>query len=202
MYMYEKQPFCSDACVFNILKQYIHVLCVQVTNQMITACKAHITENGTIKIWEVDVKELLKRFQVCHDLSTHYQESFQRSKERAKSASRSFEVSEMYVFGKFGSFCRRLMQIQELIETIEKYKVLKMSKIEGLDGLATKFGHLVSAMKKKPYSPLDHRKMDFIADYQDFQRQLAELEDQIINFMVSIFSKITSTFQTLKLLRQ
>lgn len=169
---------------------------------MITACKAHITENGSVKIWEIEVPELLKRFKVCHELSHHYHECFQRSKERAKSASRQFEVSEMYVFGKFGSFCRRLTLVQELIETIEKFKVLKVTKIEGLEALATKFGHLVSAIKKKPYSPLDNRKIDFVSDYEDFQRQLAELEDQISHFMSTIFSKINSTLQALKLLRR
>ena len=168
---------------------------------MIAACKAHITENGTVKVWDVQVEELLKRFKVCHELSHHYQECFQKTKERAKSASRHFEVSEMYVFGKFESFCRRLSQIQELIEIVQKFKVLKVSQIEGVDALATKFGHLVAVIKKKPYSPLDHRKMEFVADYQDFQRQLAELEDQIIHFMATIFGKIKSTLQALQLLR-
>ena len=174
----------------------------QVTNQMITACKAHITENGSVKVWEVEVKELLQRFKVCHDLSQHYQECFQKAKERAKSASRQFEVSEMYVFGKFSSFCRRLVMVQNLVETIQKFSVLKLSNIEGIDTLATRFGHLVSSIKKKNYSPLDHRKMEFVADYEEFQRQVTELEEQINGFMAKTFSQISSILQALKLLRR
>ena len=42
-----------------------------------------------------------------------------------------FEFSEMYIFGKFEAFCRRLTKIIDLLETIETYSHLQDTKIEG-----------------------------------------------------------------------
>ena len=44
---------------------------------------------------------------------------------------RKFEFSEMYIFGKFDTFSRRLMKIIEMFETFEMYSHLADSKIEG-----------------------------------------------------------------------
>lgn len=169
---------------------------------MVSACKAHITDNDSLRVWDVEPPDLLKKFQACHNLFQHYQDSFQNAKERAKNTSRSFEVSEMYVFGKFASFCRRLTQVQEMVELIQQFAVLKMSRIEGIDAFATRFGHIVSSIKKKPYNALDHRKLEFVTDYEEFQRQVAELEDQLSAFMIKIFSQVHSTLQSLKLLKR
>ena len=171
---------------------------------MVSACKAHITDNDTLRVWDVEPKELLKRFQACHNLSKHYQVCVEHAKDRASNVNRPFEVSEMYVFGKFASFCRRLVQIQEMVETIQQFGILKLSHIEGIESLANRFGHIVSStcIKKKSYNPLDHRKMEFVSDYEDFQRQVAELEDSLSTFMTTVFSQISSSLQALKLLRR
>lgn len=170
---------------------------------MVSACKSYITEGDLYKVWDVDPRTLLKRFQDCRNLYKHYQDSFQHSKERAQKASRQYEVSEMYVFGKFGSFCRRLMRIQDTIELIQQFGVLKLSRIEGIDTFANRFSQIVSFIKKKPYNPLDHRKQEFVADFQDFQRQISELEDQLVSFMIGVFNQIqSSTLQSLKLLER
>uniref|UniRef100_A0A8C3AGP9 Dynein heavy chain tail domain-containing protein n=1 Tax=Cyclopterus lumpus TaxID=8103 RepID=A0A8C3AGP9_CYCLU len=42
----------------------ITVLFLKVTNQMVTACRSYITNNGTCLIWEQDAKEIIKKFQV------------------------------------------------------------------------------------------------------------------------------------------
>ena len=153
-------------------------------------------------MWEVPLDELMKRFQACHDLFQFYQDCFQHAKERAAKTSRNFEVSEMYVFGKFGSFCQRLVQIKEMVELIQQYSVLKESHIEGIDTLAMRFSLMVSNIKKKPYNPLDHRKLEFVSDYEDFLRQTCELEDQLSTFMGVTFSRVNSTMQSLWLLRR
>lgn len=169
---------------------------------MVSACKSHITVRDTVRVWDVPFSELLQKFKSCHQLHNHYQKCFQNAKERASKAARSFEVSEMYVFGKFASFCRRLTQIQEVVEVIQQFSVLKESHIEGIDSLTTRFGHLVSSIKKKPYNPLDHRKMEFQVDYEDFKRQITELEELLCSFMVTTFSHVHSCLQSLKLLRR
>ena len=44
---------------------------------------------------------------------------------------RKFEFSEMYIFGKFDLFTKRLKKIIEMFETMEMYSHLADSKIEG-----------------------------------------------------------------------
>lgn len=44
---------------------------------------------------------------------------------------RKFEFSEMYIFGKFDTFCRRLKKIIDIFETMEMYSHLQDTKIEG-----------------------------------------------------------------------
>lgn len=44
---------------------------------------------------------------------------------------RPFDFSEMYIFGKFDTFTRRLKKILEMFDTIDKYSHLSESKIEG-----------------------------------------------------------------------
>lgn len=108
----------------------------------------------------------------------------------------------MYVFGKFVSFCRRLDQIQDLVNTIKHFSVLQQSHIEGIDAFATRFNHLISAFKKKPYNPLDHRKMEFAVDFGEFQRQVTELEEQLCSFVTASFSQVDSCMQSLQLLKR
>ena len=44
---------------------------------------------------------------------------------------RPFDFSEMYIFGKFDTFTRRLKKIMEMFDTMEMYSHLSESKIEG-----------------------------------------------------------------------
>lgn len=169
---------------------------------MVTACKSYITGNDVQRVWDVESHVLVERFQDCYNLFEHYQESFQQAKMRADRSRRPFEISEMYVFGKFSSFCRRLKQVSEIVELMRQFSLLKKSRIEGIDTYATRFTHIISSIKKKPYNPLDHRKMEFVSDYQEFQRQISELEDQLVTFMTNTFSQVQSTLQSLKLLKR
>lgn len=52
---------------------------------------------------------------------------------------RQFDFSEMYVFGKFETFHRRLVKIMDVFNTMKTYSVLQGSKIEGLEGMITKY---------------------------------------------------------------
>lgn len=169
---------------------------------MVSACKIHITDHDTVRVWDVPFDELLHKFQNCHHLHDHYHKCFANATERATKSSRTFEVSEMYVFGKFGSFCRRLTQIQEIVEIIKQFSIMKDSHIEGIDSLNNRFGQIVSSMRKKPYNPLDHRKMEFQSDYEEFKRQISDLEDLLCSFMERTFSKVRSTLQSLQLLKR
>ena len=84
-------------------------LFVKVTNQMITACRAYITESGYYKIWDQEQGVVLKKLEDCQRLNSEYQRCFQKTKEALTHHpdERQFDFSEMYMFGKFNNFCRR-----------------------------------------------------------------------------------------------
>ena len=84
-------------------------LFVKVTNQMITACRAYITESGYYKIWDQEQDIVLKKLEDCQRLNQEYQCCFQKTKEILTNHpdERPFDFSEMYMFGKFNNFCRR-----------------------------------------------------------------------------------------------
>lgn len=155
-----------------------------------------------MRVWEVPPDSLLQRLQACQKLYQRYQDCYHHTKERASASEKPFEISEMYVFGKFASFCRRLGQISFVVNTIQQFSVLRDSHIEGIESLANRFNSIVSVTKKKPYNPLDHRKMEFNVDFEDFQRLIAELEEQLCGFMASSFVQVTSCMQSLRLLQR
>lgn len=84
-------------------------LFVKVTNQMITACRAHITDSGYHKIWEQERTLVLERMADCKRLNDEYQKCFQRTKKKLEEHpdEKPFDFSETYIFGKFDNFCRR-----------------------------------------------------------------------------------------------
>lgn len=60
--------------------------------------------------------------------------------------------------------------------SLDAFDVLTRSNIEGIESIAQKYSTIYKSMKKKPYNILDHRKIDFDHDYDDFKRQLAAIE--------------------------
>ena len=152
--------------------------CCQVTNQMVVACQGYITDDGALKVWDLPPATLLQRIVACKNLYTRYQECFMQTKAKSQELlqGQAMEVSEMYVFGKFKSFCNRLDNIRLMVESIEAFSVLSQSHIEGLDHLNSRFQGIFSMAKKKNYNILDPRKHEFDTDFADFVRQISELE--------------------------
>ena len=168
---------------------------------MVSACKQYITD-GAMYVSGMSLQPHLQRLDACKKLYHYYQECFNQSKQHVCSSDSPFEISEMYVFGKFASFCQRLDQIRSLVDTIQQFSVLQHSHIEGIESLATHFNHLVSAFKKKPFNPLDHRKMEFAVVFGEFQRQVTELEKQLCGFMATSFSQVNSCMHSLQLMKR
>ncbi|KXJ25255.1 Dynein heavy chain 5, axonemal [Exaiptasia diaphana] len=179
-------------------------LFVKVTNQMITACKNYITEHGLKTIWEHPQAELIEKLQNCIKLNEEYQRCFQRTKQRLEQNpdERQFEFSEMYIFGKINTFSRRLKKIIEMLNTMQAFMCLGESRIEGLEQNWNKVQLIMTTMKKKPYDLLDYRKMDFDADFEEFRRQINELQTQLQIFMDYSFERIPSTQRSLRLIRK
>ncbi|CAH3041642.1 unnamed protein product [Pocillopora meandrina] len=179
-------------------------LFVKVTNQMITACKNYITEHGYKTVWEYQQEELVEKLKNCIRLNEEYQRCFQKTKQRLEqnSEERQFEFSEMYIFGKSNTFSRRLHKIIDMLDTMKAFSCLGESRIEGMEQLWNKFVLIVTTMKKKPYDLLDYRKMDFDADFEEFKRQINDLQVQLQIFMDNCFDRIPSTQRALRLIRK
>ncbi|XP_044063801.1 dynein axonemal heavy chain 5 isoform X1 [Siniperca chuatsi] len=188
-------------------------LFVKVTNQMITACKAYITNNGSNSIWDQPQEVVADKIKAAIHLNQAYQRYFHKTKEKLEQtpSERQFDFSEMYIFGKFDTFQRRLNKILEMFSTISTYSVLQDSKIEGLETVATRFQTaemqgkweaIVLNMKKKHYSFLDQRRTDFDVDYEEFCKSTTELHNQLKSFMDSTFEKIQNTERALNVLKK
>lgn len=114
----------------------------------------------------------------------------------------------------------RVDKITELLRTIDVYETLSLSRLDGIDTFNSRFNLLVTTIKKKPYEILDQRKMDFDIDYDEFKRQLTDLnvshtveciddvimllwlQIQLQAFMDSTFESVTSVQRALYLLER
>ncbi|KAM4633147.1 dynein axonemal heavy chain 5 isoform 2-T2 [Polymixia lowei] len=179
-------------------------LFVKVTNQMITACKAYITNNNLDSIWDQPQEQVADKIRAAIHLNQEYQRYFHKTKEKLEQtpSERQFDFSEMYIFGKFDKFQRRLNKILEMFSTISTYSALQDSKIEGLETMATKFQAIVLNMKKTHYSFLDQRRTDFDVDYDEFRKNTTELHNQLKSFMDSTFERIQNTERALNVLKK
>uniref|UniRef100_A0A7N8Y1V4 Dynein, axonemal, heavy chain 5 n=1 Tax=Mastacembelus armatus TaxID=205130 RepID=A0A7N8Y1V4_9TELE len=148
-------------------------LFVKVTNQMITACKAYITNNGSNSIWDQPQQVVTDKIKAAIHLNQEYQQCFHKTKEKLEQtpSERQFDFSEMYIFGKFDTFQRRLAKILEMFNTISTYSALQDSKIEGLETMATRF-------------------------------QVGIMLEQSASFMDSTFEKIPNTERALNVLKK
>nr|KAF6461745.1 dynein axonemal heavy chain 8 [Molossus molossus] len=179
-------------------------LFIKVTNQMVTASKAYITDGGLNHVWDQETPLVLKKIKDCIFLFKEYQASFHKTRKQIleSSGEKSFEVSEMYIFGKFEAFCKRLEKITEMITIVQTYSALNSSTIEGIDIMAIKFKNIHHGVKKKEYDILDPRRTEFDTDFSGFMSKISALEVQIQAFMNSTFGKILSSQQALQLLQR
>uniref|UniRef100_A0A672U8C5 Dynein axonemal heavy chain 5 n=1 Tax=Strigops habroptila TaxID=2489341 RepID=A0A672U8C5_STRHB len=163
----------------------ISSLFVKVTNQMIAACKSYITNNNTATIWNQPQESIMEKLQAAIRLKQEYQNCFHKVKEKLEQnpTERQFAFSEVYIFGKFESFHRRLVKIIHVFNTVKTYSVLQESKIAGLEGMITKYESIVDIMKKRHYNFLDQRKIDFDQDYEEFCKEINDLHVVIIIFL-------------------
>ncbi|XP_057352291.1 dynein axonemal heavy chain 5 isoform X2 [Manis pentadactyla] len=179
-------------------------LFVKVTNQMISACKAYITNNGTASIWNQPQDVVVEKILSAIKLKQEYQLCFHKTKQKLKQdpKAKQFEFSEMYIFGKFETFHRRLAKIIDIFATFKTYSVLQDSKIEGLEDLVTKCQGIIGTIKRKEYNFLDQRKMEFDQDYEEFCKQTNDLHNELQKFMDVTFEKIQNTNQALNMLKK
>ncbi|XP_056290683.1 dynein axonemal heavy chain 8-like [Pseudoliparis swirei] len=181
----------------------ISALFSKVTNQMVTACRSYISNNGTCLIWDQDAKEIVKKIQDCICLYQEYRSCFQKAKKQIleRPGKRSFEVSEMQIFCKFESFCNQLEKITQIITVFKTFRSLEKSNIEGIEILARQFYTVSMNMKMIQYDILVPR-IEFETDFTKFLTQIGQIEKQLQGFMSSCFSKIYSSQRSLSLIQR
>lgn len=118
---------CSWSTKYRIL---VTLMCVlQITNQMITSCKRHITDSYTQSIWAQDPETILKKIDSCISLNEAYQRIYRETKESM--LEKRFDFSEMRIFGNFNLFVQRLGHIRMVVDKIRTYSILKEITLEG-----------------------------------------------------------------------
>ncbi|CAF0809445.1 unnamed protein product [Rotaria sordida] len=179
-------------------------LFIKITNQMITSSKIYITNNYTQTIWSQDQAHVISKIRDCIKLNEEYQRHFQLTKAKLASSSseRPFDFSGMYIFGKFDSFIRRCEKIMDVYSIINMYSRLAESKIEGISSFYAKFNGIVITLKKKDYDFLDQRKQEIDNDLDEFRRSVANLHQNLNEFLDKYFDSIRNTERALTTLKR
>lgn len=81
----------------------------------------------------------------------------------------------------------RCDDLTQMLEIINTFSVLGRSNIEGIDVIHSRFQLIVTAMKKKSYNLLDHRKRDFYDDFDEFKRSI---QDILVSFCCSVIQNL------------
>ncbi|NXU46526.1 DYH8 protein, partial [Drymodes brunneopygia] len=195
--------------IYRVSKYYntserITSLLIKVTNQMVTTCKAYITDAGLNRVWDQETPVVIGKINECICLLKEYQKCFREAKQEILEniGEKAFEVSEMYIFGKSEAFCRRLEKIMEMITIEQNFNALTQCAVEGIDLMAVKFKNVYHIFQKKPYDTLDPRVTEFDVDFVKFLSEVERLESQLQIFMRTCFRKIVSAKNSLQLLQR
>ncbi|KAI9015067.1 dynein heavy chain and region D6 of dynein motor-domain-containing protein [Gaertneriomyces semiglobifer] len=177
-------------------------LFVKITNQMITSCKEYVYKDGGSNLWDQNRGALVAKLGDCIRLNEAYQRVFHEVKRKLAETpqEKQFDFSEMYIFGKFDAFCKRIQKVIDMFGNIEKFSLLEKLGIEGMDSLIKRFSNIMMQIQRKPYDILDHRKMEYDSDYNTFKKQISDLEGNLQQFIDASFDHIISTEQALTLL--
>ncbi|NXR45576.1 DYH8 protein, partial [Hippolais icterina] len=199
----------SVQMIYRVSKYYntserITSLLIKVTNQMVTSCKAYITDAGLNRLWDQETPIVIGKINECICLLKEYQKSFHETRQQTSEhlGQKALEVSEMYIFGKSEAFCRRLEKIMEMIAIEQNFNALTQCPVEGIDLMAVKFKNIYHIFQKKPYDTLDPTVTEFDVDFMKFMSEVERLETQLQNFMRTCFRKILSSQNSLQLLQR
>lgn len=181
----------------------VTAILVKVSNQMIIACRNYLNCNGTKTVWQQPKKDVLAKIKVCLDLYLKYYQCFKHILHlMEENEEPAFGCSEMYVFGKFETFKKRLEEIVDVIETTVRYSILQSSKIEGIHVFAQKFKSFFSQITSQRYDELNHRLNMFDKDYNEFKQNVVDTEWELEEFVGNSLDKMRNVDNVLRLLKR
>ncbi|XP_050681188.1 dynein axonemal heavy chain 8 isoform X2 [Leptidea sinapis] len=201
--LYTVRMIFATSRYYNTTKQ-ISTLLVKVTNQILNMCLDYLTVNKKKTIWNQDKLNFITKSKLCLNLYSFYRECYNETQREMMEAAdeRPFDCSEMYIFGKFETFRKRLMKIIDLFQTYITYYVLNKTTLEGIEEYAANFNKLFKAISTKTYDALDHRRPDFDKDYKIYKDGVATQELLLENFMIASVNKCPTTEIALHLLKR
>ncbi|XP_076295220.1 dynein heavy chain 8, axonemal kl-3 [Lasioglossum baleicum] len=198
--MYAIRMIYATSRFFNT-RRMVTAVFVKMTNQMILACKAYLTDDGKVTVWNEAKCVMISKIMDCKKLCEQYYDYYilMCKQVRASADEKPFEVSEMYVFGKFNTFKNRIIKIMDVLQTTLTYSVLHSSTIQGIDMFANKFTSFFQDISSKNYDPLDHRKPYFDGDYDTFKKNVAQTETELRSFFYKCVSETPTITEALRL---
>ncbi|CAL7938026.1 unnamed protein product [Xylocopa violacea] len=197
--MYVIRMIYATSRFFNT-RRMVTAVFVKMTNQMILACKAYLTEDGKVNIWKESKSVMISKIKDCIILCEQYYEYYNDMCKQVKESldEKPFEVSEMYVFGKFNTFKSRIIKIRDVFQTALTYLILYSSAIQGIDLFANKFSSFFNDIASQNYDPLNHRKPYFDTDYEKYKKRVAETEVELRNFFYKCVSETPNITEALR----
>ncbi|XP_018400014.1 PREDICTED: dynein heavy chain 8, axonemal [Cyphomyrmex costatus] len=120
--MYAIRMIYATSRFFNT-RRMVTAVYVKITNQMILACKAYLTENGKLSIWNESKCTMISKIKDCIKLCETYHNCYDDMCKKVEESpdEKPFEVSEMYVFGKFATFKTRIIKIYDPLDHRKPY---------------------------------------------------------------------------------
>ncbi|GBO04233.1 hypothetical protein AVEN_147888-1 [Araneus ventricosus] len=89
-----------------------------------------------------------------------------------------------------------------MFDTIDELSVLHECHAEGIEMHSSKLNFIVNAIKGKTYDLLDHRKIDFINDYKEFKNQIAELKENLQQYINKQFLNVKGVYRSILSLKR
>ncbi|XP_017775151.1 PREDICTED: dynein heavy chain 8, axonemal [Nicrophorus vespilloides] len=181
----------------------VTAILVKVSNQMISSCRKFLNCDGAKTVWNQPRNEVMDKFKVCLDLYLKYYQCFKHILAKMEEMGEPpFDCSEMYVFGKFETFKKRIEKIIDVFETTTKYSVLQSSTIEGINDFATKFIKFYMTISVKKYDALNHRLATFNTDYTEFKQNVVDTEYELEEYVGTCLENMTDVDNILRLLKR
>ncbi|CAH8650310.1 unnamed protein product [Schistosoma curassoni] len=193
-----------EISTFYNTQEKITSLFVKVTNQMIFACKAYITNNYQSTIWTEETEIILKKIIDCCNLHQVYKNSFQRIKTElaAKPNSKQFDLSEIHIFGKYDLFCQRLGEINDIFQMISSYSCLLVSKIEKLDPFIEMYNFAVNKLRNSEFDFLDQRKTEVDDCIMEFKKKMSDIRTSLRSLLDTEMNRHHDLQRSLRIIGQ
>ncbi|XP_072395911.1 dynein axonemal heavy chain 8 [Diabrotica undecimpunctata] len=181
----------------------VTAILVKISNQLIKRCRIYLNCNETKTIWRQPKQIVLDKIKTCLDLYLRYFQCYKHTEKiMEENNEKPFACSEMYIFGKFESFKRRMEQIVFVLRTTTKYSILQSSTIEGIDEFAKRFIDFHHKISVQKYDALNHRLPHFEEDYKEFRQNVVDTEWELEEFVGASLAKMTDVDNVLRLLHR